>query len=118
MVDAEMTKFLNGVTGVVEANSFEALSLWSEYAKPRKKIWIENRTGLLETIGEFGGMPICVSLQTAIIDGQNILFVDPTSAIVDHRMVRKWLENTLPKSAWKGDRLNYENAMNFHNALE
>lgn len=117
MLDAEMTEFLNGVVGVVEANSYERLCLWKEYTEELKKRWKDNRSGFSEVIGYLADMPVCISLFTSEVDGHKILFIDATSQVIDHRMIDKWLIETMPKSAFKDDGrfVNKTDAMNFHN---
>lgn len=118
MSDNQMQTFLNGVVGVVEANSFETMCLWKEYTEELKKTWLENPSGLGQQIGILAGMPIFISLNTAIIDGKKILFIDPTSQVVDYRIIDKWLEENLPKTAYTlYGRINKTNAMNFCNVL-
>lgn len=109
-MDREMQDFLNGVVGVVEANSFETMCLWREYTEELKKPWKQRTDGLLETIGHVGKMPVCLCLNTAEIDGHKLLFIDATSQMVDYRLIDKWLSKMLPG-------IRRTNAMNFHNAF-
>lgn len=117
--DAEMTKFLQGVVGVVEANTYEQHMLWHEnrcHGQP--KTWVSNTFGLRAVIGDLADMPVCISLLTAEVEDHKLLFVYATSQVVDYRMVDKWLEDTLPKSAFREDgRVNRVDAMNFHNVF-
>lgn len=116
MTDKHMTEFLEGVIGVIEANSFEKLCLWQE--RGSKAAWKENPAGYSEVIGYLDDMPVCISLFTITVDGHKLLFFDPTSQVVDHRMIDQWLEENLPKSAFKTDGwINKTNAMNFHNVF-
>lgn len=116
--DEEIVKFLEGVVGVVEANSYETLCLWKEETGERKTSWIDDTRGILEVIGHIGDLPVCISLRTATVDGHKILFVDPTSRVVDHEMVQLWLEKNLPKSAFEGNYINRADAMNFYNVIK
>lgn len=120
MPNQEMSEFLKGVAGVVEANSYEILCLWREHQE-RKGTWTQRNDGLGETVGHVDDMPVHISLTTAEIDGQKILFIEATSAMVDHRMVTTWLEENLPTSAFRnGDPrqgVNKTDAMNFHIVL-
>lgn len=116
---AEMAKFLDGVIGVVDANSYEQLSLWQENRlreKPQK--WEEFNSGLAEHVGDFGGMPTVITLFKARVGGHLIVFIDATSRVVDDSLIEAWLERTLPKTAFN-DRgvVNRVNAMNFHNVF-
>ena len=124
MIDDEMIKFLDGVTGVVECDSYGHHMLWVENhykaieLDHRKLDWKGDQMGMMEKVGEIDGMPVCISLFKATIEGQSILFVDPCSMVVDHRLINAWYENTLPKTAFRENGyVNKTNAMNFHNTL-
>lgn len=112
----EIAKFLEGVVGVVEATNCEKHFLWKENrdrVHPRK--WEENLSGLGQTVGRLAGMPVCISLLTATVDGRKLLFVHPTSQVVDHRMIDLWLKETLPETAIRPDGyVNSTDATNFH----
>jgi hypothetical protein len=116
----QMIDFLDGVVGVVDANSYESLCLWrenQELAVPCS--WVQNNSGLMETVGYVNGYPVCLSLLTTRISGWKILFIEVTSRMVDHEMVEKWLLENMPKSAFKKSSryINRTNAMNFSNIL-
>ena len=117
--DEQMAEFLSGVVGVVEATSFEKHMLWAENGrKPVPRTWQENLSGLGETVGTVGSLPVCVSLSTALVDGRKLLFVDAVSRVVDHEMVDDWLRATLPRCAFREDGyLNRVDATNFHNVF-
>lgn len=119
MRDREITDFLAGVVGVVEANSYEHHMLWSENEQREKPLpWKQNNCGLGETVGHIGKMPVFVSLFTAEVDGHKLLFIFPTSQVIDHRMIEKWLKRTLPRTAFcEGGYVNKTDAMNFHNVF-
>lgn len=124
VVDEEMSKFLNGVVGVVECDSYGHHMLWIENhykateLEHRKLDWKSDQMGMMEKVGEIDGMPVCISLFKAEIDGQLILFVDPCSMVVDHRLIEAWYKRALPKSAFRANGyVNMTNAMNFHNVL-
>lgn len=51
-------------------------------------------------------MPVCVSVTWNLLDGHLIAFYDPTSQVVDHRMVEKYIRDNCPRRV---------DAMNFHN---
>lgn len=110
-----ITEFLEGVVGVVEANSYESLCLWQKYHESRS--WNSGTFGYGVTVGTIGDMSVCLSLLATVIDGHKILFYHPTSQVVDHRMVREWLGTYMPKSAWEGDWLNHADAQNLCNVL-
>jgi hypothetical protein len=120
MTDDYLTEFFEGVVGVVEATSFEKYALWAfnkelrEYSLP----WQDNNSGYGITVGHIGKRPICISVLTAVIDGQKILFYSGMSELVHHPMIRNWMKNNMPKSAFTaGGRLNHSDAVNFHNVF-
>jgi hypothetical protein len=114
-----MKEFLKDVVGVVEATSYEKLCLWSEWTTEKKKSWIQGSSGYLPTIGKLDGRPIVLSLLIHIVDGYPILFMEPTSQVIDHKMVEDWLKLHLPKTAFQsnGEYVNKVDAMNFHNVF-
>lgn len=122
--DDEIVRFLEGVVGCVEANSFEKHSLWKEnhYLADdarHKREWKDSNSGYGIIIGYVDERPIHLSLRIATIDGQKILFYYATSQVVDHEMIREWLKVNLPDTA-KGDYpggYNHTDATNFHNVF-
>jgi hypothetical protein len=114
MPDREMTKFLEGVTGAIEATSCEQHSLWERYTEYGVE-WKQHPAGLLETVGTLADMPVCISLHTNDVGGAKILFYHATSQVVDHRMIDKWLEENMPDSARREDgHINKTDATNSH----
>lgn len=114
MTDREMTFFLDGVTGAIEATSCEQHSLWERYTEYGVE-WKQHNVGLLETVGTLADMPVCISLHTTQIGGDKILFYHATSQVVDQRMINKWLEENLPTTARREDgALNKTDATNSH----
>lgn len=107
VVNEEMAKFLDGVVGVVECDNYGHHMLWIENhykaneLDHRKRDWQSGRMGLMEKVGEIAGMPVCISLLKDVIGGQTILFVDPCSMVVDHRLIDAWYKRTLPESAFR-----------------
>jgi hypothetical protein len=114
----EIVDYLRGVVGVVEANGYETLCLWQENHEQRGMRWNEARSGYGETVGMLAGMPVCLSLLVHEIDGHRLLFIDPTSQVVDHRAIEAWLREHLPASAHREyGGINKVDAMNFHNVF-
>lgn len=109
----------------VEATSYEQLALWSnhsnesEHALYRKTYdWEQLNPGSLTTIGQYTRRPVCVNINYVRINGQVVMFYEPTSELVDWRMVRKWLDKEyahVPK--WDGSRRPHCDAMNFGHCL-
>jgi hypothetical protein len=111
--DGEMVKFLDGVQGIVDATSNERHNLWEKWHyRPdgRKVSWDSNNSGLMERVGTLDNRPIVITLNTAVVNGKKILFVDPTSQLVDHKMIDKWIADNLPG-------VSRTDATNFHNVI-
>jgi hypothetical protein len=70
----EMDKFLLGVVGVVEANSYESMCLWQEQHERAGKTWKSGGGGPMVQVGEIADMPVCISLLVNEVDGHRILF--------------------------------------------
>jgi hypothetical protein len=116
MCDLEMDKLLDGVVGVVEANTFEKHTLWKENRESsRAKKWEPSGWGLGQCVGTIASHPVYISLEYAIIDGYKILFYYGMSAVVDHNMITEWLKRNLPPTAFRDDGyINKTDATNFH----
>lgn len=116
---SDVIEYLDGVVGIVEANSFENMMLWERNrTQIEPKSWVSSGGGYLVTMGEISSMPVCVSILSAMIDGQKILFWHATSKVVDHRLIDAWFKENLPKSAFRSDGyVNGTDAMNFHNVF-
>lgn len=111
----EVKAYLEGVVGVVEATSFEKMCLWQESQRHGRE-WVEILHGYGPCVGSFNGRPVCISLMSAVIDGQKVAFIHATSQIVDWTLIDKWLEKNLPETAFRApSRINRTDAMNFHN---
>lgn len=114
-----MKEFLKDVVGVVEASSYETSCLWKRNQEGREYSWVQGLGGRGAVVGFLYERPVCISLFINIINGHQILFLDPTSALVDWDMIEKWLEENLPKSAFREgtDYVNKVNAQNFYNVF-
>ena len=113
----EVKAYLDGVIGVVEANSFESMCLWMQ-AKDSARSWISTGHGYGPMIGRINNLPVCLSILTANVDGHKIVFIDATSEVSDWKLIDAWLQKNLPQSAMHEDgRVNKTDAMNFSNVF-
>ena len=118
MNDNTLTEFLRGVVGVVEANSFEKHMLWKDRGTD---VWEGYCEGYLETVGHINKRPVCLSILVDVVNGHRLLFIEPTSQLVDHKMIDAWLLNVLPATAYRDfpndppKIINRTDAMNFRN---
>lgn len=100
----DIKTYLEDVVASVEATSFEQYKLWQEMvALYGSDYFVSTNFGYLSTVGYINDRPICISLNTAIVNGKKILFWYATSQVVDYIQIEKWLLKNLPKSAFRGD---------------
>ena len=95
---------------LVEATAFERRMLWSEWAKELE--WVDEPIGWLHTIGMFARCPVVLSFTWSSIGGQLVVFWEPTSQVVDYRMIDLWLAKycpTLQKNGSANTRCDAEN---------
>lgn len=115
--DDNMAALLDDCVCAVEANRFEYMCLWEKYTKDGY-IWKENLSGRGVTVGFLDTQPVHISLNTAIVNGNKILFYTATSVVVDWHMIRAWLEKYMPDTArWNDGSLRETDANNFHEAV-
>lgn len=110
--DDFLEKMLSATMFVVEATSFETLSIWKEHHE--RRTWQEERRGMLLTVGHLGRRPVCISLSWSVIDGRTVMFWDATSQVVDHKQIEAWFEKNCAPRYDGGHRRARCDAMNFH----
>ena len=113
-MDIRDVNSLADCAGAVEATNYERLSLWREYTQ-RGISWEASGQGFMVQIGsvEVNGydMPVWVCWGPVRIDGRIIALFEPKSQVVDHRMVKNWLQAGLPQGAPICDAMNAANAV-------
>lgn len=105
------------VYGIVEATSFEALTLWQYYHQEKGYSWIQNNSGWLECIGKLADREVWISPLAHIVNSKKILFVEATSSVVDWDMIEDYLKEHVPSAIRENGFLRKENAINFHNLI-
>ena len=117
---------LKRLFALVEATNEEQSQLWTRYSRkaadsgygPRESprlAWEEDLSGFGMQVGMVGDMPVFVSLSFAKVEGELIGFYDATSQVVDHRMVRAWLDANA--TTVDGLPVPHNNATNFFNTV-
>ncbi len=113
------------VVFIVEATSCEYMSLWREYhyssrpglddnGLPLILSWEEVGMGHAITIGEVDKRPNVISIRYAILNGKRVMFYYGCSQVVDHQMIRNWLEMHASHLTYdNGHRWAHTNATNF-----
>lgn len=114
--DDDVVKFLAGAIGCVEANSFEKMSLYCDRGELDDD-WKDNGSGYGICVGQIANQPVYVNITSAVINGHKIIFYYGQSVLVDNGMILDWMKENMPETAFKNDRLNTVDAMNFHNVL-
>jgi hypothetical protein len=135
MLSDHIAEYLEGVTGVVEANTYESHQLWLNYANDSTAIkyggqrearfdWKSTGSGYGACVGYVGNKKkdrsIWISLLTVTVKGQKLLFYFVTGRYADYDVVREWLDTNMPSTAFYTDeraRLNHVDAQNFHNVF-
>ena len=108
--------FLKDVVSVVEATTFEDFCLWQQWHE--KVEWVQNRSGTGVTVGRLADMPVFISLTTAVVNKKKVLFIDPTSQVVDWRLIEDWLQASMPNCTGRlEDKVRVHQAQNFHNVV-
>ena len=107
----------------VEATTAEYHFLWANHASESRTCrfdpipWKQVMSGFGVTIGSLAGMPVVISLNWALIDGQLVMFWHPTSQVVDHRQIEEWLAKHFDAMWDKSTRRAVCDADNFHLCL-
>lgn len=89
----------------VWADDYAQQCLWTEWAEEARESgdtakrypWKRDTIGWGPQVGSVSGRPVCVSLRWSTVGGQRVCFVDPTSELVDYKLVEKWLRTLAPK---------------------
>lgn len=110
----------NDTIYLVEASNDERHFLWKEFTKYDTPAYPaldwKDDSGLVLTVGELDSRPICVCFMWTKINGQRICWWEPTSQLVDHKMIDAWLDHhTNNKEAMH--RIPQSNAANFHHVI-
>lgn len=117
--DEGLVKDLADVIGFCDATREEEHSVWSSLVQHRDPplTW-EQHGGHGRGVGLIDGRPVFVSLTFNTVGGHRVCFYHATSTVVDHDMVRAYIEAIAPETAWETpDRLNHTDATNFTNIL-
>lgn len=82
----------DNIDGICEATSYEQYCLWGQFHNEYGYSWVSSTMGTGKTLGEVDGMPVFISLISHIVNGKKILFIEPTSVVVDWRFIDKYKE--------------------------
>jgi len=105
-------EMLSAVDYVVEANSFEQLTLWKDWNN--RVEWEDCRGGFGVHVGDVGDLfPVWISLLVAKINGKVVLFWFPTSMVVDYEMCENYIKRHTVNRSYR----NLVDAQNFHNVV-
>ncbi len=117
---------------IVEATSFERMSLWAHHSEdavyplynPRRGVpaysqhkWEDIPNGYGVTVNPSGKRPVCILLTWVRIDGQLVMFWEGCSKLVDYNLIDKWLEEHFKGTYDNNTRRAECDAMNFGQCL-
>lgn len=102
---------------VVAATSTEQQMLWHRHHYTASTPWKQESKGTSIQVGELAGFPVNVSIFWATIDGLYVLFYEPISQVVDHKMVESWFDKNCNPRWDNGSRGARVNAENFNHVL-
>ena len=108
--DDETTRLWKTTKLIVEANSYERMTLWEGWVN--KAEWQQHLQGRLVTVGTYRNRPVCVSLVWATIQGKVVCFLEATSELVDWKMIDVWLKQEFP-GVRKVDAMNFGSELNY-----
>ncbi len=107
---------------LIEASHFEQFTLWDRWAAGSKNCrrlhlkW-EQSNGYLVTVGHLDKRPIVISMSWDIIEDHPVCFWEPTSELVDHKMIQNWFSKNYTAKTHDG-RYAKTNADNFHHVTD
>lgn len=70
--------------------------------------WKSDQSLTAFTVGHLADMPVAVTVAAVVIDGRKILFVEPTSTVVDYDMIRAWCQKMFKKHTGRKLDRNYD----------
>ena len=95
---------------VVVAQSFEKHALWKD---ERNRPWVQDTSGRGLEIGTIGDRSVFVSLTWAKVSGVEVMFVEPSSELIDYKMIDDFLQlnctGALPSNSKYIQQVNPEN---------
>lgn len=101
---------------LVEASSFEKQSLWERWND--LLVWEDQNRGCIGQVGILDDRSVVISVFWANIEGKLVAFWEPTSQVVDYKMIEEWFaQNCVPPKVDRGTRNARCNAMNFHSCI-
>ncbi len=117
-IDDQLKKFVEGAVGFCAATREEEHSVWSHMVDQREPpvAW-RQRGGVGVTVGYLDERPVHVALNHVDVAGHKVIFYNATSTVVDHDMVKEFINLLAPDSARDGDRVNHADATNMSNIL-
>lgn len=105
----------------VEATSYERHHLWRDFAHAAETLppdirpathqrrirWDQIARGFSTIIGRLAAMPVAITITWDKLRDVTIAFWEPTSLVVDHRMIEAWLAVKLPHAKAGPDPSNF-----------
>ncbi len=100
----------------VEADAFAQSRLWQQHNSTHT--WVDDSSGRIVNVGQFGGEVITLTAAWSTIDGQRVLFYCCDSQVVHWGVVNEWLKQNVPAFGEIGiGRRSFSDASNFGNII-
>lgn len=113
--NAKIRAYIDGTVYVMESTHDEQHHLWLMWHNVLD--WKEIPMNVMRTVGYIGEHPVVVAAYFARIEGKLVAFYHPTSRMVDHELVEKWVDETFPIIKKVGRRESHSNTSNWHHCL-
>lgn len=123
-VKDDIEEYFREVHFLVEASYEEKHLLWlihhhePNHGRTVVESWEDEGMGHGVQVGTLDKRPVCITMFYARLEGKRVCFWEPTSQVVDHEMIEKWLRARTKHITWDRGRWASENASNFHLCLE
>lgn len=107
----DIERYIQGIEYVVEATSTEQQMLWERYTEKYGAQWKSRNQGLGVYVGWIQGRPVVITIYQVVVNDVSILFYSDTSQVVDHTMIRRWLDKYFP-GVPRTDAMNFSHVAN------
>lgn len=114
-LDDEDIEFFSPTIAFCEATRYEQYAVWQRMCNDPDgpNVSWKTHSGRGITIGYLDGRPVHVSFSPVDVAGYRIMFVEITSTVADHEMLREWVKTHMPEGVPTriGDATNFVNCL-------
>ncbi len=110
-IDSELVEMLSNTKALIEASSFEKLTLYFDHIEQGYDVEQIGR-GLTWVIGSYNKMPVVIDIFWNKVDGKLLGFYECTSLLNHKDIIKEWIMKNIPSV------VTVTNSMNDHTALK